>query len=139
MFHLDLSYLNYLAFEMLCLHHIRQIKQALGIASVQTRVCSWRASKKASKGAQIDLLIDRKDETINICEIKSTKGPFAIDRRYMQELQERLNLFLEETGTRKSLLMTLITANGLKQNEYSSFPQCTVELEQLFQPLSMEQ
>ena len=128
-----------LAFEMLCLHHIRQIKQALGIASVQTRVCSWRASKEASKGAQIDLLIDRKDETINICEIKYTKGPFTIDRRYMQELQERLDLFLEETGTRKSLLMTLITANGLKQNEYSSFPQCTVELEQLFQPLSMEQ
>ncbi len=122
-----------LSFEMLCLHHIRQIKQALGIAAVQTRVCAWR-TKNSSNGTQIDLLIDRKDETINICEIKYTKGPFAIDKRTMKELQDKLNLFLEETDTRKSLLLTLITANGLKQNEYSTFPQCTVELEQLFQP-----
>lgn len=123
-----------LAFEMLCLHHIRQIKQALGIAGVQTRVCSWRTSSDASNGAQIDMLIDRKDETINICEIKHTKGKYAIGKRYRQELQDKLNAFQEETGTRKSLLLTLITANGLKTNEYSDFPQCTIELEQLFQP-----
>ena len=123
-----------LAFEMLCLHHVRQIKQALGIAGVQTRVCSWRSSKYASNGAQIDLLIDRKDETINICEIKYTKGLFAINKRYGQELQNKLNAFQEDAATRKSLLLTLITANGLKKNEYSGIPQCTVELEQLFQP-----
>ena len=123
-----------LAFEMLCLHHIRQIKQALGIAGVQTRVCSWRTSKEASKGAQIDLLIDRKDETINVCEIKYTKGEFAITKQYSQELQDKINLFQEETGTRKSLLLTLITTNGLKPNEYTAIPQCAVELEQLFLP-----
>ena len=123
-----------LAFEMLCLNHVRQIKQALGIAGVQTRVCSWRSSRHASNGAQIDLLVDRKDETINICEIKYTKGLFAINKRQGQELQNKLDVFQEETATRKSLLLTLITANGLKQNEYSDIPQCTIELEQLFQP-----
>ena len=121
-----------LAFEMLCLHHIRQIKQALGIAGVQTRVCSWRSSPDASNGTQIDLLIDRKDETINICEMKYSKGEFAINKHYCQELQEKLDHFQEETGTQKSLLLTLVTANGLKHNEYASFPQCTVKLEQLF-------
>ena len=67
-------------------------------------------------------------------QIKYAKGLFAIDKRTMKELQDKMNLFLEETATRKSLLLTLITINGLKQNEYSTFPQCTVELEQLFQP-----
>jgi len=123
-----------LSFEMLCLHHIGQIKQALGIAGVQTRVCSWRTSKAASKGAQIDLLIDRKDDTVNICEIKYTRTPFAIDKRYMEKLQDKLNLFQEETATRKSLLLTLISANGLRHNEYSDYPPCKVELEQLFLP-----
>ena len=114
--------------------HIRQIKHALGIDAVQTRICSWRAKKESPNGAQIDLLIDRKDETINVCEIKYTKGQFAIDKRYSQELQEKLDVFANETATRKSLLLTLITANGIRQNEYSALPQCTVELEQLFQP-----
>ena len=126
-----------LAFEILCLHHIRQIKQALGIAAVRTRVCSWRTSRETSPGAQIDLLIDRKDETINICEIKYAKGAFALTKRYCQELQNKLDRFLEETNTRKSLLLTLVTTNGLKQNEYSAFPQCTVTLEQLFAPPSI--
>ena len=121
-----------LAFEMLCLHHVRQIKQALGIAAVQTRVCSWRSSGKDANGAQIDLLIDRKDKTINICEIKYTTAPFAIDKKVVQELQNKIHVFSEETGTRKSLLLTLITANGLKDGMYSGFPQCVVGLEQLF-------
>ena len=121
-----------LAFEMLCLHHVRQIKQALGIAAVQTRVCSWRSSGKDANGAQIDLLIDRKDKTINICEIKYTIAPFAIDKKVVQELQNKIHVFSEETGTRKSLLLTLITANGLKDGMYSGFPQCVVGLDQLF-------
>ena len=122
-----------LAFEMLCLHHVHQIKQALGIAAVQTRICSWRSSADAPNGAQIDLLIDRKDKTINICEMKYTTAPFAIDKKYMLELQNKINVFSEETGTRKSLLLTMITANGLKDGQYSGFPQCVVGLEQLFQ------
>ncbi len=122
------------AFEMLCLHHVRQIKLALGISGIQTRVCAWHAPQHIGKGAQIDLLIDRKDETINVCEIKYAKGPFAIDKAYAQELQDKMDIFREATHTRKSLLLTVITANGLKQNEYHSFPQCAVELEQLFTP-----
>ncbi len=104
----------------------------MGIAAVQTRVCSWRSSGKDTNGTQIDLLIDRKDKAINICEIKYTAAPFAIDKKVVQELQNKIHVFSEETGTRKSLLLTLITANGLKDGLYSVFPQCVVGLDQLF-------
>lgn len=71
--------------EMLCLNHIESIKQSLGISGVQTIVCSWR-SNKTEKGAQIDLLIDRKDETINLCEIKFYNGPFEISKEYEEKV-----------------------------------------------------
>lgn len=61
-----------LSFELLCMMHITQLKETLGISGVQTRVCSWRSKSSGSgadfhEGAQIDLLIDRRDETVNIC------------------------------------------------------------------------
>ena len=65
-----------LAFEMLCLNHVEQMKIALGISGVQCRVCSWRTHKNKVKGAQIDLLIDRADQTINLCEMKFSKTEY---------------------------------------------------------------
>lgn len=120
-----------LSFEMLCLIHLKQIKQALGISGVQTLACSWR-SKEAAKGAQIDLLIDRKDETINICEMKYAKDVFEITKEYEEKLSNKVNAFSEETGTKKSLLLTMITTYGVKQNMYSGIVQSEIVLDDLF-------
>lgn len=120
-----------LSFEMLCLNHIDKIKHALGISGVQTLVCSWRSSN-TEKGAQIDLLIDRKDETINICEMKFYKSEFEISKEYEEKLLEKLRIFTEETKTSKSLLLTLITSFGLKQNKHSDIVQKQITMDDLF-------
>ena len=120
-----------LSFELLCLNHVEKIKQALGISGVQALVCSWR-SNLSEKGVQIDLLIDRKDETVNICEMKFYNGPFEISKEYEEKLQEKIRVFAEETKTRKSLLLTLITSYGLKQNKHSDIVQKQITMDELF-------
>ncbi len=106
------------AFEYICRYHIEQIKKALGIAGVYTEVSAWR-SQKSDDGAQIDLVIDRNDRVINICEMKFSIEPFAITKDYADKLQNKISVFRSETGTKKTLFLTLITANGLLSNEYS--------------------
>lgn len=120
-----------LSFEMLCLNHLPQIKQALGIAGVSTRACSWQG-KADDAGAQIDLLIDRKDDAVNICEIKYSNVPFEIDADYSKRLLQKLEVFVRGTRTQKSLLLTLIAAAGLKHNAHSSVVQCEIGLDDLF-------
>lgn len=120
-----------LSFEMLCLIHLKQIKQTLGISGVQTLACSWR-STGTKKGAQIDLLIDRKDETVNICEMKYAKEQFEINKEYEEKLSNKINAFSEETGTKKSLMLTMITTYGVKQNTYSDIVQSEIVLDDLF-------
>jgi hypothetical protein len=102
--------------------HIRQVKSALGIAMVETSHSQWlsrQGKKNLTQGAQIDLLIDRKDATINICEIKFAEGLFTIDKAYAGELKSKLDVFRRATNTRKNLFLTMITTNGLAENEYS--------------------
>lgn len=106
-----------LSFEKVCLLHIRQIKQKLGISGITSSELAW-ASKKVRPGAQIDLLIDRKDDVINLCEIKFAEGAFAIDADYERRLLHKAEAFREETGTRKALWLTMITFAGLAWNEH---------------------
>ncbi|MEN0003460.1 MAG: ATP-binding protein [Bacteroidota bacterium] len=115
------------AFEMLCLHHIAQIKSALGISGVQTSVASWHHDT-----AQIDLLIDRKDHVINICEMKFSIHPFQVDKKYADQLRNKLGVFTSATKTKKATFLTLITTQGLIQNKHSYLIQNTVTLHALF-------
>ena len=119
------------AFEMLCLYHIPQIKGALGIAGVSSTECSWKSNQKKD-GAQIDLLIDRKDDVINLCEMKCTDEEFTIDSKYENELVHKSELFRTETSQKKALYITLVTAAGLKRNEYSHVVQDVVTADELF-------
>jgi len=119
------------AFERVCLSHLSQIKKKLGISGVQTLACTWRSSK-LEHGAQIDLLIDRKDETINICEMKYANGEYEITKDYENKLINKLNALAKETATRKSLILTLVTTYGVKQNTYSGIVQAEVTMEDLF-------
>ncbi|GAB3163267.1 ATP-binding protein [Telluribacter humicola] len=107
------------AFEQVCLWHLPQIKQALGISGVQTTTSSWR-SKGAENGAQIDLVIDRRDQVINLCEMKFSISPFTIDKKYSAELRNKIGAFKAETGTRKSVFLTMVTTFGLKANPHST-------------------
>lgn len=120
-----------LSFELLCLNHVDKIKQALGISGVQTLVCSWRSSQ-SERMVQIDLLIDRKDETVNICEMKFYAGPFEITKEYEEKLQDKVRVFAEETKNQKSLLLTLITFFGLKENKHSDIVQKQITMDELF-------
>jgi uncharacterized protein len=107
------------AFENICLKHIVQIKKALQIGGVQSTAASWyKAGNNKESGAQIDLLIDRADQCINICEMKFSTKPFTIDKKYATELQNKLMVFREQTDTRKVLLLTLVTTYGLSDNMY---------------------
>lgn len=117
-----------MSFENICLKHAPQIKQALGIASVYTEESAWR-----SKTAQIDLLLDRQDDCINICEMKFSNTTFTIEKSYAAELQRKLTNFREETGTRKTLFLTMITTYGVKDNQYkNTLVHHEVTMEELF-------
>ncbi len=105
------------AFENICLKHIVQIKKSLQIGGVQSTSSSWIGSS-GTNSAQIDLLIDRADHCINICEIKFSIKPFSIDKKYAAALENKLLIFRQQTGTRKTLLLTFITAYGLTNNAY---------------------
>jgi len=120
------------AFEQVCLAHLRQIKHTLGISGVQTISSSWINPGK-NKKTQIDLVIDRQDDVINICEMKFSVNPFAIDKAYHAELRNKLEAFRTTTGTRKSLFLTMITTFGVSRNEYSlDVVQNEVKMEHLF-------
>ncbi len=105
------------AFETLCHKHIDAIKRALGIAAVYTEISSMRIpASDGTPGFQIDLLIDRKDNCINLCEIKFHSGPFTISPVYYQQLIEKRQCFIDHTGTRKQVFLTFITNHGITPN-----------------------
>ena len=122
-----------LAFERLCMAHTQQIKAALGIAGVLSNVYSWRKeADETSDGAQIDLLIDRKDQVINLCEMKYSLSEYAIDAEYEQKLRNKKSVFIDTTNTRKAVHLTMVTTFGIKANAHSGIVQNEITLEDLF-------
>lgn len=108
------------AFETLCMKHIDEIKNALGIRNVYTETsCFSKKETSTSDGFQIDLLIDRKDATINLCECKFYESNFVISKKYAQEIKQRKTAFAQETGTKKMLVNTFIANEDLIENEHS--------------------
>lgn len=107
------------AFENCCLRHLEQIKQALGISGIITLQASWRLAGGSTRdGAQIDLLIDRSDQTINLCEMKFSEHPFVINKAYAAALQRKTLAFRQHTDTRKNTQLTMITTYGVADNAY---------------------
>ena len=109
------------AFENLCFKHLPNIKKTLGISGIYTRNYSFQVKTDATtnqKGFQIDLIIDRNDNTINLCEIKFYNAKFKIDKNYAETLRERKQNFIELTKTKKQVFTTFITNYGVKKNSY---------------------
>ena len=120
-------------FEQLCRDHVRQIKQKLFIAGVLSEESAWFVQgDEVYDGAQIDMLIDRRDRTINICEMKFSSDQFAIDKNYDMNLRRKIARFTEVTKTKKTIQLTFITTYGVKKNMYSGMISNEVTLEDLF-------
>lgn len=119
------------AFELLCLNHVEEIKNALGVLGVESNEYSFR-SKKHSPGAQIDLVIDRKDLVSNLCEMKYTSHPFVIDKAYASVLENKKAAFRTETKTKNAVRLTLVASKGLAKNSYSDIVRNIVTLDDLF-------
>lgn len=121
------------AFEDLCFVHKEQVKHALGIDGVQAEVFPWHATGDgASIGAQIDMLIERADRVMNLCEMKFTQDDFVISKDYDERLRRKLSVLLERTNGKRNVQLTLVTTFGLKMNMYSSRIQRVVTLDDLF-------
>jgi len=121
------------AFEQVCFAHLSQIKHALGVRSVQTKSSAWKGTDGTHE-AQIDLVIDRRDHAINLCELKFSINPFVIDKSYAENLRRKVGIFKTATGTRKSVFLTFVTTFGLTQNEYSgSLVQQSLTMDVLFE------
>ncbi len=105
------------------MQHVNQIKAALGFSAVVSSVHSWSykgtkdpaTGKTLTKGAQIDMLIDRNDDTINLCEMKYTNAPYVITEEEDNRIRNRRETFIRETGTEKTVLITMITSLGLRR------------------------
>ena len=124
-----------LSFEAVCFKHISQIINALGLGNTPCIGASWShlASQSKDKGAQIDLLFDREDDAITICEIKHTSSAFKIDKEYASKFLKRIDVFKQVTGANKQLFLGIISSSGLQQNPWSEeLVDHTVTLDDLF-------
>ena len=124
------------AFESVCLKHLPQITRALDLENTSFIAGSWRfvpTKGSKEKGAQIDLLFDRDDNAITICEIKYSDSLFTIDRAYSKKLVQKMDVFEEQCRKKKQLLLAMITTKGVKKNIWSEdLVDIEVKLEDLF-------
>ena len=120
------------AFENVCFNHIEQIKRALGISGVITKQSAWSKRSDDTEGTQIDLLISRNDNVINMCEMKYYSDDFMVNKEYYQVLLHRQELLAKEISPKISIHNTLITTFGLSYNEYSGIFSRIITLDDLF-------
>lgn len=121
-----------IAFEDLCLIHIQQIKRALGIEGVSSSESSLQIKGDGEReGTQIDLVIDRADNVVNLCEMKFYNDDFSVTKEYYRKLNHRMNAVQRLLPKRKTVRLTLVTSFGLARNEYSGIFQNVVTLEDL--------
>ncbi len=128
------------AFERVCMQHVNQIKEALGFSAVVSSVHSWSykgekdsvSGMTIHKGAQIDLLIDRNDDTINLCEMKYTNAEYTLTEKEDEKIRNRKEAFIRETETKKTVLLTMITSFGLTPGSYANDIHCQLTMTDLF-------
>lgn len=124
-----------IAFERVCLEHIPQIKNALGISGVSTKVNTWQCLPEPEEGiygSQIDLLIVRNDQIINLCEMKYSETDYAVSAAFHRAISQKISDFKQKTGTKYAIHPTLITTYGVKPNAYAGDLQAIITAEDLF-------
>ncbi len=103
------------AFETLCLKHSKQIKRALKIEGLASENYAW-----SNPQAQVDLVIDRADNWINLCEMKFCNDEFTIDASYLKKLETKKREFKTDKAGRKGIYVTMVTTHGIRPNQYSA-------------------
>ena len=120
-----------LTYERICMAHIQQIKHSLHLDTISTLSYSWR-SKTSTPAAQIDIIIERADKIVNICEVKYCQGEYNLDKDEYERIKKRKNAFIQETGLRHVPWLTMITTEGVARGKYSEMIQTQVTLDDLF-------
>ena len=120
------------AFENVCFNHIPKIKRALGISGISSEESAWTKTGDEDKGTQIDLLILRKDNVVNMCEMKFYSDDFVVDREYDELLRRRQSILYEKLPRKNTISNTLITTYGIKDNEYKWAFENVITMEELF-------
>jgi len=126
------------AYEAVCFKHLPLIRKALNIPQ-SAIVYTWRYIPKKSEvglweGAQIDLVFDRNDGIINLCEIKYSQEPFKLDKKVYAELQRKTAVYQKITQTSKQIFLSLIASGGVQASIYQEFIQSIAVLEDFFIP-----
>ena len=122
-----------LTFELLCMAHVPEIKKGLRIDRIRTEHYSWR-SRKDKDGAQVDLIIERADGMINMCEMKFSQKPYSVTADEEKKLLRREAVFVEETGLKHGVLLTLVSPQGVLENSHSDIISEVITLDTLFAP-----
>lgn len=123
-------------FEQLCKDHIKQIKQKIGISGVLSTQSAWSTvADENHDGAQIDLLIDRNDRVISVCEMKFSEKAYIIDKDYAAELRNKMGTFRTVTKTTKAVQLVMVTTYGVEKNMYSNMVQSQVQLDDFFRDM----
>ena len=127
-----------LTFEQICMDHSYQIKKKLGISGVLSEESMWFITPNEdagiTEGTQIDMLIDRRDHVINICEIKFSGKEYIIDKDYDRQLRSKIDTFIKATNCKKTITLTMISTYGITKNMYSSIVRSQVTMNDLFEP-----
>lgn len=124
-----------LAFERICLLHLNSVKRALGISGVYTATYPWSCKKDPENdvfGSQIDMVIERKDDIINLFEIKYYEVPFSLTNKQIESLNKKKHDFVKLTQTKASIHLSMIALNGVEENVYSNEIQSIVSADDLF-------
>ena len=120
------------AFENVCFNHVAEIKAALGISGIFSEQSAWSKRADDEDGTQIDLLIERRDNIVNMCELKFYSGEFSVKKDYHRVLINRQLLLEKELSPKMTIHNTLITTYGLKYSEYSGFFDNVITMDDLF-------
>jgi hypothetical protein len=121
--------------KRVCFQHVGQITKALGISGIGSNQFSWvyRPQNEKETGVQIDMLLDRDDGVINLCEMKFSSSEYEINKSYDAELRRKASIFRNKTGTKKAVTTVMITTYGLVDNAYANNIQNQVTMEDLFE------
>lgn len=121
-----------LAYERVCMEHIPQIKKGLRVDGISTVSYSWR-SRKSVPAVQIDLIIQRADLIVNVCEVKFSQDQYVLGKEEYEKIIRLKNTFVEETGIRHTPWLTIITTEGLAKGQYAAAIPSQLTLDDLFQ------
>ena len=120
------------AFENLCFQHIDQIKRALDIFGVETTQFAWLGDEETASTTEMELLVDRKDHVVNMCEMDFSSGPLSVDKSYYLKLLTRQTMLAGKLSTKMVIHPTLITLDGVTYGAYSGIFSRVITLDDLF-------